>query len=262
MGFALVDFGDKTCDTNLSTCHKLCRQIGRCPLTEPRSYNSPTRDQAKVETRDAILEATVKVIIEEGIVGFTVENVAKAAGVSHRTVYRHFDSREAILEGLQDMLFERQAKAGLKPPKDAAHFVEIVGRFFEEFSKEADAMRASVIAATALRHQTKMQSQSFALIERALQAEYEHIPPSEIRDAAAAIRSITGRYGWYVMAVDMELSGKECARAATFAVRAMVQDLERRNAELAPSAKPSRAAVKKARLPKPKKRGSHPKEQS
>jgi AcrR family transcriptional regulator len=230
-------------------------------MNEPRSYNSPSRDQAKVDTRDAILEATVKVILEEGIALFTMQNVAKVAGVAHRTVYRHFDSREALLEGLQDMLYERQAKAGLVPPKEVSRFVEVVGLFFEEFSREADAMRASVIAATALRHQTRLQSQSFAIIERALRDEFEYVPASEIRDSAAAIRSITGRYGWYVMAVDMELTGKECGRAVSFAVRAMVRDLERRNAELAPGgAKAARAAAR--RLVQDEKRPAAPKSRS
>ena len=247
-------FGDTNCD----------RKRPGALLNEPRSYNSPSRDQAKVDTRDAILEATVKVILEEGIAQFTMQNVAKAAGVSHRTVYRHFDSREALLEGLQGMLYERQAKVGLVPPTEVSRFVEVVGPFFEEFSREGDAMRASVIAATALRHQKRLQSQSFASIERALRAEFEYVPASEIRDSAAAIRTIIGRYAWYVMAVDMELTGKECGRAATFAVRAMVRDLERRNAELAHGgARAARAASQRLvqdEMPPaaPKSRSKHP----
>jgi AcrR family transcriptional regulator len=65
----------------------------------PATYNSPKRDEAKDNTRAAILEALVRVVIDDGIHAFSVANVAKRAGVSHRTVYRHFPSRDALIEG-------------------------------------------------------------------------------------------------------------------------------------------------------------------
>ena len=45
-------------------------------------------------TNEAILRALVDVIREGGVHDFNVHKVADAAGVSHRTVYRYYATRE------------------------------------------------------------------------------------------------------------------------------------------------------------------------
>jgi AcrR family transcriptional regulator len=198
-------------------------------LNDTRSYKSPSREQGKTETRTAILSAVVKVILEQGIHAFTMDNVAEAAGVAHRTVYRHFESREALLEGLQEVIQEQADRVGLSPPEDLRTAVEFVGALFEEFYRMSDAMHASVIAATALGYQTRQQREGFSYLQRLLAAHFVHLSEAEIREAAAIFRSTISRYNWYVLAVDLQLPAAEAARAVSWAVRVLMQDLERRN---------------------------------
>ena len=51
-------------------------------LSDTREYNSPARAQAKAETRERIVDAVVRVVLDDGIHAFTVQNVAEKAGVS------------------------------------------------------------------------------------------------------------------------------------------------------------------------------------
>ncbi len=51
------------------------------------------------ETRDRILEAASKIMREEGPEGLTVEAAADLAGVSRKTIYNHFDGRNALIDG-------------------------------------------------------------------------------------------------------------------------------------------------------------------
>lgn len=198
-------------------------------MTTSRSYKSPSREQGKSETRAAILNAVVKVILEQGIHAFTMDNVADAAGVSHRTVYRHFESREALLEGLQELMQEQADRAGLSPPEDVPSALAKAGPLFEEFYRMGDAMHASVIAATALGYQTRQQRDGFNYLQRILAAHFVHLSESEIREAAAVFRYTFSRYSWYVLAVDHQLPAAEAARAVDWSVRVLMQDLERRN---------------------------------
>ena len=39
----------------------------------------------------------VRVVLEDGVHAFSVATVAARAGISHRTVYRHFPTKEALL---------------------------------------------------------------------------------------------------------------------------------------------------------------------
>jgi AcrR family transcriptional regulator len=75
----------------------------------PRSYNSPVRTAAASQTRDRILAAAAALLAEPGdIPRFSLESVAKAAGVTRFTVYSQFGSRSALLEAV----FDRHATAG------------------------------------------------------------------------------------------------------------------------------------------------------
>jgi len=66
----------------------------------------PKQQRAKV-TVAAILEATIRILEQEGSDATTTSRVAEVAGVSVGTLYQYFANREAILDALQDREFER-----------------------------------------------------------------------------------------------------------------------------------------------------------
>jgi AcrR family transcriptional regulator len=57
-------------------------------------------ERRHLETRTAIADAAVALFIERGFVETTMDDVAQAAGVSRRTAYRHFPSKD-------DLVFEQ-----------------------------------------------------------------------------------------------------------------------------------------------------------
>jgi AcrR family transcriptional regulator len=78
-------------------------------VEERRPYNSPLRQQQVAATRERIVAAASTLV--HGFEGWdwrelTVRAVAKEAGVSERTVYRHFADegalRDAVMERLQE----------------------------------------------------------------------------------------------------------------------------------------------------------------
>lgn len=198
-------------------------------MSDTRSYKSPSREQGKSETRTAIMNAVVKVILEQGIHAFTIQNVAEAAGISHRTVYRHFESREALLEGLQEAIQRQADDVGLAIPQDLDSAVDMAGPLFEEFYRMGDAMHASVIAATALGYQSQQQRGSLDHLYGLLAKRFVHLPEVELRDAAAVVRCIVNRYTWYVLAINHALPATESARAVSWAVRVLMEELDRRD---------------------------------
>ena len=62
----------------------------------------PLRDQQRRLTRELILRAAADEIVEGGLEGLALQAVAERAGVSKRTLYNYFDSREALLGGIND----------------------------------------------------------------------------------------------------------------------------------------------------------------
>ncbi len=77
----------------------------------PRSYSSAVRDAAANATRQRVVEAAARMLREvESTTQFSMESVAKAAGVTRLTVYKQFGSRRGLLEAVFD---ENARKGGI-----------------------------------------------------------------------------------------------------------------------------------------------------
>jgi AcrR family transcriptional regulator len=69
----------------------------------------PQQQRSKV-TVAAILDATVRVLEQEGSDASTTSRIAEVAGVSVGTLYQYFANRDAILDALQDREFDRASE--------------------------------------------------------------------------------------------------------------------------------------------------------
>ena len=93
------------------------------------------REQKKRETRRAIRDAALDLALENGLEHLTVEAIAQAAGVSPRTVFNYFDSKEDALvtqaaEGADEvckLLLERPSQ---EPPLEAFRHAVIHSDYF------------------------------------------------------------------------------------------------------------------------------------
>src|SRR3981189_4541 len=82
-----------------------------------RVYVSSVRAAAAAEKRDRVVEAAASVLREDAsIAGFSLDTVARAAGVTRLTVYNQFGSRRGLLEAVFDDI---ALKGGLTAIADA-----------------------------------------------------------------------------------------------------------------------------------------------
>lgn len=105
----------------------------------PRRYRMDQRQEAADQTRASILAAARTLLgAPEGIGGFTIDAVAREAGVARMTVYYQFGSRVGLLEALSDDFaarghMERLATAFQQPdPLEALdRYVATFAHFWE-----------------------------------------------------------------------------------------------------------------------------------
>lgn len=55
------------------------------------------RQAQKEQTREALIKTAYEVFSEKGILGTRMSDIAQAAGVSHGTVFLHFETQEALV---------------------------------------------------------------------------------------------------------------------------------------------------------------------
>src|SRR5690606_4771658 len=78
---------------------------------QPSAYESPLRREQKEATRQRILDAAGRLMADKGLAELSFAAIAAEAGVKERTVYRHFPSKSALLEGLWDW-YQRRVHYG------------------------------------------------------------------------------------------------------------------------------------------------------
>jgi AcrR family transcriptional regulator len=192
-------------------------------------YSSPVRDEAKQATRERIIDALVRVVIEDGVHAFSVATVADRAGVSHRTVYRHFPSREELLEGLAEAVDGAGAPEAGQPRAMIGHATRDVGPLFRALDEARDRASAEFIIGVALRHSTRGKRQRWALIQAEVRERFPALSSDEQLAGAAALRALVSSNAWFHLCVQLGVPAEPAAQGITRAVTLVLEDLAQRN---------------------------------
>ena len=86
-------------------------------------------------TRDRILAAARKAFERHGLDGLSLRDVAAKVGITPMAIYRHFESKEALVDALVlDALEEWSARVAALPPAEGIARVEQMGAEFLDFA--------------------------------------------------------------------------------------------------------------------------------
>jgi AcrR family transcriptional regulator len=112
------------------------------PRTTIATWAAARRERLREETRVAILDATRRIVAEEGVDAFSMRAVARAVGYSPAALYEYFPSKEAILDELyfegRDGLRDRMARvlADLPAGATTAEIFRELGRTYRAYARE------------------------------------------------------------------------------------------------------------------------------
>src|SRR5687768_6152844 len=112
-------------------------------MTATRTYNSPLRAEQQEEVRQRILDKVIDVLADPSFGELSVQEVARRAGVSVRTVYRYFPDKDALYDAVNVSIRTRIGHATL--PEKADDIASNIAQLFDGFGRNRDlvlAMRA------------------------------------------------------------------------------------------------------------------------
>jgi AcrR family transcriptional regulator len=112
---------------------------------------SPTRRELVSATRTRILAAAARLLRERGPNGFSMDVLAKEAGVARATVYEHFRSKRVVLDELassasRSITFEQQSTRVGDPLTALRDMLGAVCRHWHEHEVDARELRALTAA--------------------------------------------------------------------------------------------------------------------
>jgi AcrR family transcriptional regulator len=125
---------------------------------EGRPYRSQLRAEQADATRVRILDATLRVMAR-GLANVSMPEVAREAGVSVPTVYRHFGCKEDLLAAVYPHVARRVGLDKVPDPETFADLRNGIRTAFEKVDSYSDLERAAVAspAADVTRHVTMPQ---------------------------------------------------------------------------------------------------------
>ena len=165
-----------------------------------RHYVSVVRAAAANEKRERVVAAATQSLREDrGLGSFSLDSVAKAAGVARLTVYNQFGSRRGLLEAIFDDIATRGRLAtipqALSLPDPLQGLDAIIDRFCEFWSSDEaiarlhDAMATDAELAVALTLRNERRRRLLqALMKRLVPAD---VPARQRRDAIDFVYAMT-----------------------------------------------------------------------
>lgn|SRR5215217_1041254 len=91
-------------------------------MTSDETSEMGLRERKRIETAKRIEAASIRLFLAKGIDGTTIDEIAVAAGISRRTFFHYFKSKDDIMLAMQSGLGEILATALLEEPTDKPPF--------------------------------------------------------------------------------------------------------------------------------------------
>src|SRR5690348_5426393 len=177
-------------------------------------------------TRELILR-TVAELLENGDASeFAVPEVARRSGISLRTVYRYFPTREALIAAAGEWIGANVVGGRIPTLLDEVPqvYAENAARWDERPRLvEAMALSRGANSLRSIRRQERL-----AKLRDSLREVTDGLPEAEARRAFAVFAYLDNMLAWLTMRDEAGLDGKETGAAVAWAMNVLIDDLRRR----------------------------------
>jgi AcrR family transcriptional regulator len=188
------------------------------------------REQHAEATRERILGAVAE-LLEQGhnAEELTMPGVAAASGISLRTVYRYFPTREKLLEAagawIGTELFPHRY------PRTLEETGELLRSYCVDFDERPGLVRAMALSQLGHEVRSRRRAGRIGAIRQALEDEVGALPPADLRRAEAVLAYLHSMLAYTTLREEDGLSGEQIGDALAWAIDTLVADLRRRHDE-------------------------------
>jgi AcrR family transcriptional regulator len=186
------------------------------------NYHSPLRQAQMAATRTRILEACASVM-ETGA-DLTYSNVAEAAGVQDRTVYRHFQTKADLEAGLWGWIIEHLTHADFRA-RSEDELVVAMRISFAGFDAGAPLIQAMLHSSQGMEIRLQQQAKRREMFEACVEDAVPEVPPLIRTRAAAVLQVLYSASSWEFLRSFWGMDAAQAADAVELAVRALLTGL-------------------------------------
>lgn len=189
------------------------RRVGREPGEDLRRRRSEI-------SRQAIRNAVVVLLRTEHPAALSIPAVAEAAGVSVRTVYRYFPTKQDLLDDVA--LIQRNRVDALMDGRGGLfdNPGEYLAALWTDFERDLDAVKAQHLSPLGEEIRARRMEQHRSGVRRLIDRHYPDAPEEDRRDLTDVIMMLMSSSAFLDLHVRLGHSGADAARLAWWTARA------------------------------------------
>lgn len=184
------------------------------------------RDEHAAAARERILSTVAKLVERGELEELTVPDVAAASGISLRTIYRYYATREQLLEAAGRWIGKDLMRHPY--PRTLDEVAELFEVGCRDFDDRPGLVRALALSRLGRRLRSYRRRERLGAISKALRDELPGAPQAELRRAEAVLAYLHNMLAYTTLREESGLDGKEIGLAIGWAIRTLVDDLRRR----------------------------------
>ena len=185
------------------------------------------REQHALATRERILGAVAELLEADGLEELTVPAVAEVSGVSLRTIYRYYPTREELLEAAARWIGDELLKHAY--PRDLDEVADLYEEGARDFDERPGLVRALAFSQLGREVRGYRRRGRLEAISRSLRAELTELSEPELQRAEAVLAYLHNMLEYTTLREENGLGGAEIGEAIGWAIRTLIADLRKRN---------------------------------
>jgi AcrR family transcriptional regulator len=184
------------------------------------AYASPLRERQKADTRALILATVERLLSNRSLGELSLATVAQEAGITERTVYRHFETREQLLEATWAAVNDAIGITSF--PRTAEELIERPKILFPAFDRRGEVIRAMLASPQGRELRLSINKERQAAIRTAVKSVRPSLRGPALTRLCASIQLLCSASGWATMTDYWGLDSGEAGRAASEAIAVLL----------------------------------------
>lgn len=175
-----------------------------------RNYDNSNRRAQAALTRDAILDALAQQMLGSNTPDFSVEQAAQDAGVTTRTIFRHFPNRDSMLSALSERVLATTGTVEI--PKTPEEFVDTIFATYEMFDENRELMQSLLLSELGRGVRSQMRERRRKGNVSALNNLVKGLPREQQKAVKAVLVHLISAESWWQLHDRFNVSARDSAQ--------------------------------------------------
>ncbi|AFL89939.1 transcriptional regulator [Terriglobus roseus DSM 18391] len=189
-------------------------------MSATSSPQDSLRQRHKDSTREEIITTAMVLLSDTGELSH--EAIAASSGISARTVYRHFPSKDALIAATWERLKE---ETDTRFPETEADILSLAPQLYQNFDQNGALVRAFLSSGVGMAVRDQGAIEGRPAFQSALKAATLHLSSKKRQQVVAVFLALYSAPAWQLMRDRGALSSDDAAQAVRWAVSALLTSL-------------------------------------